>query len=477
LYEIDPEDGSVVNAVSGIGLPYYDLAYSYGFSGPDAPMMVGVAKSFLLFEDPSADLQGSGWNIATALSKYTGADTIIGIAKMGLYRDPDVGVYEQYALLDNTGALWTVGFYVDEEGIQLMLLSFWEGAVNEPFDALDEYDYGVSMVMGDDGALYVSVMNIDDNRNNLYKLTIKRSTLTTNFIGCTEDEVWPLVLFSVTSNAANAASVVEEDGLLGSAEGVTVESGFTSPVKAAAVNADVVKGNIGDAEIEKLGIEEVKAAYAKASPMVLSAEDAVEDENEIIGDTSAEIENNKVTVDIVAVNEEGEAVNTNNGLFKVTYNASKLTLVDSKVNSEYQSVNDKTLGTVIIGYVNTEEAIKAGAEAAELVFTVKEGEELDKSDMVIEHVEVGEMNFETEEGTEPPVEKPLPEPEDPDETTSEDSSAPESSQPDVVVPDETTSNNAANDPDNNKPTGVAIAFVPAVIAAAGVIAAKKRKNK
>ena len=485
LHEIDLKDGSVVNEVSGIGVPYYDIAYSTGFSSPNAPIMFGVAESYLLLEDPSADLQGSGWNLATVLSNYTGADHLIGIANMGIGYDEEVGYYEQYALLDNSGALWTVGFYVDEDGIQLMLLNFWKGAVNEPFEALDQYNYGVSMVMGDDGDLYVSVMNVDDNRNNLYKLAIKRSTLTTNFIGCTEDEVWPLVLFSVTANAAAAASADEEDTLLGSAEGVTVESGFTSPAKGAAVSteyANVEKSSINDVETEKLDVNDVKAAYAKSVPVVMAAEDVVEDENEIVGDTSAEIENNKVIVDIVAVNEEGEAVSTTNGLFKVTYDASKLTLAESNVNSEYQSVNDKNLGTVIIGYVNTDEAIEAGAEAAELVFTIKEGAELEKSDIIIEHVEVGETNFETEEGVEPPVEKPLPEPEVPDETTSDEppvpESTPESSKPDVEIPDETTtSGDVTNDPDDNKPTGVVIAFVPAVIAAAGVIAAKKRKRK
>ncbi len=52
----------------------------------------------------------------------------------------------------------------------------------------------------------------------------------------------------------------------------------------------------------------------------------------------------------------------------------------------------------------------------------------------------------------------------PEESTSEEASA-----------SETTDASAAGTGDNNQPTGIAIAFVPAVIAATGVIVAKKRK--
>ena len=521
MYEVDPEDGTVLNTAAGLGAPLYDIAYSEAFSTEDAPLMYFVNGGLFLVSDPMKP-QASGWDWSEYLSYFTGATSFIGIANMGETYSEDLGRdIEEYALLDNSGALWLVGVY--DGGHRAEPISFWRKAgtgINEKFGGYSEYGYGASMVKGDNGKLYISIFSLEDDRNNIYEVEILGDTLETRFVGCTEEGVWPLMLSSVTVNktasASNTASVsadfeasslrvdldafetltVEAEDLVAGEDTFTVES-----VKVEAeAEAEAVEVEAEAEEAQTFDASELMKA--ERPTLVDAAQDVAAAPEEGNGDTAAVVENNKLTLTIVPKDENGENVDSTNGLFRVTYDSSKLTLVSTDVNAEYESVNDKTTGNVVIGYVNAAEALAAGDKAVEMVFTVKAGAKLDSSSLIIDHAEVIDSNYDefndegnVEEEGKTIEEKPLSDPEPtkpniptpanptPSNPTPADTEAPETTttekEPDVSVPDETTDEGTAapDGTDGNPPTGVAIAFVPAVLAAAGVIAAKKRDRK
>jgi hypothetical protein len=101
------------------------------------------------------------------------------------------------------------------------------------------------------------------------------------------------------------------------------------------------------------------AAYFDAQ----TAEKAVES---VSGTSTSYEEGNQVIVELNALDAEGKAVTTNNGLFEVTYDPSSMILEKVEINGKYTAWVDNN-GVVTIGYVDTD-AIAAGEVVVKLVF-------------------------------------------------------------------------------------------------------------
>lgn len=495
MYEVDPKDGTVLNTSAGLGGPLYDIAYSDMFSTEEAPMIVGINGGLVLLSDP----MNLNLNLAVDLSRYleaiSGADTFIGIANMGktyLNLEEYQGDAEEYWLLDNTGTLWIV-YIGSAQGTPLIIPYYFYPDViaGEAFGGLNQYSYGASMVKGDDGMAYVSVYSVEDNRNNIYRLEADGEEIISQFIGCTEDNVWPMVMSKVTKNAAAAAETANNE-IAASRKTLKASAGSKAELigaeKSGFVKIDAVAFNAEPVEASKfMKLEKVALAYAAESDTSKATKPAADE---------AVIDGITVTIPVIAKDDKGNTVESNNGLYRVTYDTEKLEYKSVEKNADYISVNAQE-GKIIVGYVNPVEALKAGEKAVDLVFTVKEGAELDSSSAKVAFVENNATNADkvdengnfTPEGEGSIIEvEPIPDPEAPvttapeteptvtDDTTeapvSDDTTAAE-----APVSDVTTAAAGADGDGNDKPipTGMIIAVVPAIASAAAVIISKKRK--
>lgn len=575
VHEINPADGSEIAVYPNtMGAPMWDMTYSEFLSTEENPLVYGVYAYYLIGPTDPTALQPLAFDFSMHLMFFTGADYFVAVESLGeieiLDEDTEEMISAERVLaVDNLGYIWTFDVYPltgEDEGYYGCIYNFSENScLSEEYPLIEDNDLSASLVKGEDGKLYLSAF--DGNTCNLYQLDVdfyfeademfedtvyEMIDCTARKVGEAGDDVWPMLLTSVTVNES-------------------------------ASEAEAARPTLVDA-----ASDEVEAPSGEE-------------------DTNATVEEEgTIVVDIVPKDEKGENVDATNGLIKVKYDAENLTYAadETVVNAEYYSINVAD-GEIIIGYVSGEEAIPAGEEAIELVFTYTDASKVDNDSIVVEHVEIAEINADEDENVKMPEEKPLPDPElvtkvdeetgvsvtyytflgegsnativvsseetddgvsykvdlvdengesidpdstitveievpegmDPDavsvfvknedgsytkidaelkdgklvfetdvlgeyvvsekdltadtpapettpedepapETTPEDEPAPETTPEDSEAPETTPEDTAApGTADNNPPSGVAIAFVPAVIAAAGVIAAKKRNRK
>ena len=404
IHELDPVDGTELNlypfGLSQYGASLWDMAYSDMYSAEDRFSVYGIYGSLLLIDyDPTSNEEPKGYDASWDLMLITGAEYFVAVANLGectLLPEPEEGedggiapyaeetvVGERVAALDNLNNLWIFEIYnmydeeEDEASIDLYEYVSNAPALNETYPLVEDYGISASMVLGDDGYLYLSAANGDTNV--LYQLDVEITDVVTDIesyrdvdytarkLGEAGDGVWPMLITS-----AESTLVTETD----EETGITVTYTFI-------------------AEGVHLSVKTLDSS-----------------------DTT-------VSYDIELVDADGENVDP-----------------DGKVVVEIPVPEGMTAENAAV-YVLNEDGTYTKVEA-ELVDGV----------FVFTTYKLGVYAVSTEELDK--VETPV--------TT-----------PEETTPEETTNN--TNDPDDNKPTGIAIAIVPAVVSAAAVMVTKRRNRK
>jgi len=348
-YAVSVPDGKVLQSAASVGLPMWDMAYSTYFSTSSAPLVTGVYGTYVLPAKNPMSIDTSAFNLSTAFSTYTGSSYLVAVASAGYERiTTSSGTYdsEHLILLDNQGYIWD--WWIYKSGA-----SFGAGYNYTESDLLakgaslkllaDDYDEAhscCSMIVSENGNLYVSVLNFTTGCTDLYRLDYNTSeeTYEATLMGNFGELVYPATITSIIGDGeqTNAVAVPEE---LMMAETVTVTA------------EEIIASLDVAAEAETLR----KVDVAKGSLNAVADYQADEP-----------VADGVYTMTVTAKDAEGVEVDSTNGLITVTYNADKFALKAIRVNGDYYAVN-KAEGKVTFAYVGLD-GILAGEPVAELVF-------------------------------------------------------------------------------------------------------------
>lgn len=460
VHEVDPDTGDILeSAANTAGVPFWDMAFSEKFSAADAPTVAGIyGYYFIVPSDPMA-LVTRNFNLQEYLNMMN-ADfftSLANIGEMDITDSDDGAVYstEGYAALDNAGNLWVLNIFPVNGGMNTFI-NYIPLGIPESFAGIGD-NITASMVLGDDGNLYAAIFN--GTSYNIYQITfdLEVGEGAYRLVASLEDDVWPVTITSVTVNqgaSGSGASIVDNtDAVTARPQIFAADKNAALTYKAAKLSEKVTAVDMTAEEI----------AAATLTTVVDAASGDKEEVNDSEGEshTSADVKDTTIDVNVVAKDYNGENVDTNNGLFRIKYDTEALELKKDgiTVNSEYESVKlDETKGEIVIGYVNPDEnePIKAGEDAVNLEFTIKDETKVNNDSVIVNHVEISELNIDT--------------PRDDDPEPSEDFITPEK-----PIPEDKPEN--PEKPGDNTPTGVGIAILPAVISAAAVIMTRKRERR
>lgn len=331
IHEIDMATGKTLHELTNTyEKPLWDMDYSTYWSTQDTPKIYGTFESQLILASDPADLANAKlYDMSTTLYQRTGAEILIAVANAGYARYSGKDC-ELFYVLDNTGAIWAMYSFEKDGQMDAYFKCYKSNLRDMGFrpDTVLDYQYS-SMLVGEDGNLYLSAFN--GSTNVIYHLAFN-STSSTYFasrLGDMGDDVWPAALYSAKSNyAATDAAVDLDDG--------TAEL-LSEAVKTSQTAADG-------------GLNSV--AYAEPC----SAADGKDAKN--------------VIVTVTAKDTNGTDVASTNGVAQLQYDENALTLKSIQVGGNYQSVKEET-GSVTFGYVSLEE-LSAGVAVATLTFEVKD---------------------------------------------------------------------------------------------------------
>lgn len=229
MHKVDPATGEVVEtAANNAGVPLWDMEYSQYFSTEDAPKIASIYYYYFLAPKDPMNLDTSAFNLQSRLSS-AGASYLVAATSLGYEQiDYDGALYdtEHFVLLDNAGNLWNWWTYAQDDSYSAILSRYATNLTEAfPGDSSGENMYS-SMVVGGDGALYLSAFTGDTN--NLYRLVLddENYTAEATLIGDVGYDVWPAALYAAESNAASdgsGAARVVTNGEVVHAEKVSVE--------------------------------------------------------------------------------------------------------------------------------------------------------------------------------------------------------------------------------------------------------------
>ena len=340
-HKVNPLTGETITKGANAAIPYWDMTASKVFIGEnDSDLLAGIYAGYLFVgQDPMAPA-ARGYNLASALTQYTGATWLTAIESAGYYYDEEEaaagasGHAELYYALDNAGYIWL--FEYTMEG-KFYLFNFFPTDLKLDYPGYGDY-LQCSMVEADDGsALFLS--HFDGETNAIYMLELAQDAagelcFVSTALGDVGQDVWPAPLTSVTHNVEGegtaAASLAETVAKNADKLNVAVEK--TEATKLAPAAKNVVKGGLNAVTVDVA--EGEKPEDAGTATVKITADAAV-----------------------------------NNGLYETTYDASAMEYVSAQSNVEIYSVN-ATEGKVVFGFAS-EEAIAEGTTLATLTFKNK----------------------------------------------------------------------------------------------------------
>ena len=337
MHVVDPTSGeSETIGSNGIALPLWDMVYSDYYSTETAPKISGIYYYYLLpVKDPMA-LDTSAFGLSSYLANYSGASYLTAIASAGYEQITSSGkTYdtERLLMLDNAGFIWSFWIYPATSGYSASL-NYYPSDLNLEFPGY-ENDMYCSMVVGEDGNLYLSAFNGDTNE--LYRLVFDAASgsYVSTYIGNVGDGVWPATITSVTSNGD------ESNGLPAYESIATIHS---APVSAEELAAAAVVGNAAIFSMNAVAEEQEADVQSSASSEVEAVESTVTYE---------------ITADQFVTN----------GVMDITWNADAMELVSFNTAVQYSS---KLIAaeSIAFGYVDLA-GIEAGEVIATLTFKIK----------------------------------------------------------------------------------------------------------
>ena len=350
VHEIDMTTGKTQNTVAAnaFGAPLWDMAYSTYWSTEEAPRIYGAQEATLLLTADPMDLStGTAFDMTTTLYERTRGEILLAVANAGYAKYNNRVDSELVYLLDDTGAVWTMYVY-EKDGKMDAYFKYYKSNLREigfrPDTVLD-YQY-TSMVVGEDGNLYVSYF--DGTTNVIYHLAYNASARTyfASRLDDVGDNVWPAALYAAKSNvAADGAEALPtgEMELLSEA----VQSG-----------APAAEG----------GLNAVDSAVAPASVM-------------------ADPKDGMISISVTAKDANGKDIASTNGVAALRYDETAMTLRSVQVNGNYQSVKEED-GQVTVGYVSLE-GIPAGGAVATFTFERKNS---DTGTVTVDHRQTGNQH-------------------------------------------------------------------------------------
>ena len=375
-------------------VPLADMAISE-FSTDEQELINAVYYYYYLPAKDPTNITTSAFNFSSYLSQYTGGSEFVGVTTNG-WTEYNGNEAEAVYLLDDAGYIWFLKVYATDTGysagISFIPTDLVDIGYEKTYD--DSENTLSSLIVGEDGNLYFSAFNGETNV--LYRLAFdaESSSFVATVIGNVGEEVWPAVLFEVTSNgsadgaAINAleiASVVTVDSRNISAEEMLAAAGTR---RSSDMNATAVK--VVDNSSKEDAIAAMKASELKESVTSDSAEAPILPMSAaVVGEGEK-----TVTVTITAKDATGADTASTNGVSTVTYDTAALTLKSVIVNGDYTSTL-KEDGSVTFGYVKLD-SFAADDVVATLIFDVKD------TDVESVHVTCKETN-DTEPGFEEDV--------------------------------------------------------------------------
>ena len=365
MHVVDPATGtSEAVGPNAAGVPLWDMEYSQWLSTEDAAKINAIYYYYFLpGKDPMA-LDTSAFGLSSYLSQYTGAQYLTAITSAGYYPFPEddgtITDTELVLMLDNAGYIWYFWIYPTESGFSANLNFVpTDLAIEFPGDDTGNHMYS-SMVMGEDGNIYLSAFTGDTNE--LYRLTLDEAgeMYTATRIGDVGEGVWPATITSVTVNEDDVVNTIPAIGAIDTISTVKVSA---EELAGASVNAAPTASFSMDAA----------ARSAKRSAELFSASDVAEDEKTVIID---------VTADVAATN----------GVIDINWDAEALELTEVISLTGNTSVVE-TADSLTFGYVSMT-AIEAGSSIVTLVFNAKQTE---NTTVTVNHTQINNEAGATEE--------------------------------------------------------------------------------
>lgn len=321
LYTLEEVEKSA--ATTGFGIPVEDVDFPYIYNlTNDSHRMFGVSEGYYLFsEDPMDNSFNRGYNLGSYLGYYTGASYFVAIAWGGQSQGGDI----MFAL-DNAGYIWFLN-------TATLGLNFFESDLSLKYSLLQD-TYGNSMVMGDDGELYLSHFN--GSTSELYQLAydVNTDSFVSTKIGDVGADVWPATLLAVAENEG--------------ADETEITSAFSDRMSMACpVDASLAVAYLSESDV-------VDVAYIDGQIVELGEDGAIEADGGLNsvrvakpGDASTE----EVKTEVVVTVEADEL--TYNGLITVEYDPMNAELVDCTVMPQFKAVvNEPELGKLVLAYVD-----------------------------------------------------------------------------------------------------------------------------
>ncbi|MBQ3146667.1 MAG: S8 family serine peptidase [Oscillospiraceae bacterium] len=211
MHKIDANGNLLASADNENGIPLWDMAYSEFFSTDEKDMVTSIYYSYLLSaKDPMA-LDAVGFDMGSMCSY------LLGITTAGHEQQTDeegiVHETEHLILLDNDGYIWDFWVYAvaeDDGSVGYNALYSITGSdLRLELPGYDNMEHMfTSLVLGEDGNLYLSAYTGDTNE--LYHLSYNEDEerYLAVKIGEMGTDVWPATITSVTVNGGNATNAV-----------------------------------------------------------------------------------------------------------------------------------------------------------------------------------------------------------------------------------------------------------------------------
>ena len=340
MHVVDPANGKSLEVASNAaGVPLWDMEYSTWLSAEDAAKINAIYYYYFLpGKDPKA-LDTSAFGLQSYLQNYSGASYLTAITSAGYYPfqedDGSITDTELVIMLDNAGYIWYFWIYPTATGYSANLNFVPTNLdISFPGDDTGNYMYS-SMVVGEDGNLYLSAFT--GATNELFCLTLSDDGEMYNAtrIGDVGADVWPATITSVTVNDAEAADSI---AVIDAIDTISTEN-FTA------------------ADLAAASVVNTAATYA------MTAEARAQKELNEVKSEEPEAVDSTVTFDITA------DVLTTNGIMDITWDAEALELVNFVTSIQYTSkiVSDDS---IVFGYVAVD-GIEAGEVIATLTFEAK----------------------------------------------------------------------------------------------------------
>lgn len=357
LYTVDPATGETLtksDAAAAFGVPMEDMEHAYITSVlAQQDVLIGIYGPYLLCSFPAADNDFTyGWDMSTYLSLYFRATSFTAIAWAGYGRNSSGAYVDIFYCLTDTGDILVVmpDFATGRAG-----MTYYETDLDVDFTH-DEDSYYCSMVMGDDGNLYLSYFN--GTTNEIYVLeaediydgdeyvdTVFHSML----LGDVGDDVWPCALLSVSAN--------ETAGEGGDAATNAIDFAPKFTAQAETITLPAAQAATGS-------LNAVKAERAEApEKKIISAEDT-----------------GRVFVDIVVED-------STNGLVTLTYDSDVLEFVELVANDNAYYAWSTDENTVTLAYAS---GYAIDGKVATAVFAYARDDGNESADVTVTSTENGD---------------------------------------------------------------------------------------